>query len=65
MEVAMTILSAAQHRDLARNLLAKADTPGHPSKADAARMARYHEIMAKLIEREEKTPPVRAGLLPN
>lgn len=48
------IMTADQHRWLAKNLLAKAGTPGHPSKERAAQMADNHEIMAKMIEARQR-----------
>jgi hypothetical protein len=48
-----SIFTAEQHRWMATNLLAKAGTPGHPSKERAAQMARNHEIMAKMIEHRQ------------
>jgi hypothetical protein len=51
----MTLLTAEQHRILARKLLKMAgrphpSRPGHPSKARAKQMAQNHETMAKMIE---------------
>jgi hypothetical protein len=61
----MTILTAEQHRCLAKNILANAGKPGFPSKERGAQMAENHETVAKMIEYSAKhgpflvrTPPI-------
>jgi hypothetical protein len=44
------LLTAGQHRALAKNLLATAGTPRHPSKDRAEQVACRHEVTAKIFE---------------
>ena len=50
------IMTAEQHRWMARNLRLKAGLPGYPS-VRAEQMARNHDTMAKMIDRRESGAP--------
>jgi hypothetical protein len=56
----MTLLSAEQHRILARNLIKTAGTRGHRNKKQAEQQAQHHLNIALMIEHREKRMPVPA-----